>query len=93
MGLTPTEASSSLTWEWLCLTLEELGHELLAWTTPGLFIAGEVTIDGLLRVSNDCDAAVFLFSEDDKVWYRTDTLGQPRDLFRTTDRHDVQHDQ
>ena len=59
--------------------LEELGHEPMAWDMPTLFLPGDNTFSKLIEISKRVDAAVFIFSEDDIVWYRTDTLLQPRD--------------
>lgn len=59
--------------------LEELGHEPIAWDMPSLFLPGDNTFLKLIEISKKVDAAVFVFSEDDSVWYRTDTLPQPRD--------------
>ena len=33
----------------------------------------------LRRIARQVDAAVFVFAEDDKVWFRDADLGQPRD--------------
>lgn len=51
----------------------------LPWDTPGLFEPGEQTLQSLLSIAKTVDAAIFLFSEDDKVWYRDDSVPQPRD--------------
>lgn len=61
------------------LWLEEDGHEPIAWDTPGLFPPGENTFMSLINISQDVDAAIFIFSEDDKIWYRGDPRLQPRD--------------
>jgi hypothetical protein len=59
--------------------LEELGHEPLPWDMPSLFLPGDNTFLRLIEISKQVDAAVFIFSEDDTVWYRADTVPQPRD--------------
>jgi predicted nucleotide-binding protein len=59
--------------------LEEQGHESVPWDKPGLFMPGEQTFKTLMEISRNVDAAVFVFSADDKVWYRGDTVPQPRD--------------
>lgn len=59
--------------------IENLGHDPLRWDKPSLFLPGEFTIQTLMSVSKQVDAAIFIFSEDDKGWYRTDLLEQPRD--------------
>lgn len=55
------------------------GYEALPWTTPGLFPPGENTYNALRTITHSVDAAIFLFSEDDKVWYRKDSTSIPRD--------------
>jgi Predicted nucleotide-binding protein containing TIR-like domain len=59
--------------------LEEAGHDPVAWDDPELFLPGENTFEKLIQISRDVDAAVFVFAEDDAVWYRRDALAQPRD--------------
>lgn len=59
--------------------IEEAGHQPVPWNEPTLFLPGEYTFSKLLTISRSIDAAVFIFSEDDKVWYRKDSLNQPRD--------------
>lgn len=59
--------------------LEEQGHEPLPWDQPGLFAPGHQTFQRLMTISRECEAAVFVFGEDDRVWYRGDTVPSPRD--------------
>lgn len=59
--------------------VEEAGHQPVPWNEPTLFLPGEYTFSKILGISRSVDAAVFIFSEDDKVWYRQDSLNQPRD--------------
>src|SRR5882672_1296231 len=59
--------------------VEALGHEPLPWDQPGVFLPGTYTFNGLIEVSRNVDAAVFIFAEDDKVWYRNGEAQQPRD--------------
>lgn len=40
---------------------------------------GDYTFDALSRICRRVDAAVFVFGEDDRVWYRGDKGAQPRD--------------
>lgn len=57
----------------------DLGHQAIPWNDPKLFLPGDYTFTTLIDISRSVDAAVFIFSEDDKVWYRKDSLNQPRD--------------
>lgn len=59
--------------------LEQLGHEPLPWDTPGVFLPGTYTLNGIIEISRNVDAAIFIFAEDDRVWYRATERQQPRD--------------
>jgi cation transport regulator ChaC len=65
--------------EKVSLWIEEKGHQPFPWSDPALFRPGEYLLSRLIAISREVDAAVFIFAEDDKVWYRQDTLNQPRD--------------
>lgn len=57
--------------------LENLGQEPILWTS--IFPLGTYTLEALINVSNIVDAAVFVFGEDDKSWYRDNTIMSVRD--------------
>lgn len=59
--------------------LESLDHVPVPWDSPTAFLPGTYTLNGLIEISRDVDAAVFVFAEDDKIWYRTSELHQARD--------------
>jgi hypothetical protein len=59
--------------------LEDQGHEPIPWDKPGLFMPGVQTFTTLIQISRTVEAAVLVFGEDDKVWYRGDTAPTPRD--------------
>jgi predicted nucleotide-binding protein len=59
--------------------IEEQGHKPLAWNSNGLFPPGSYTLPRLIEISRDVGAAIFIFSEDDKTWYRGDERTEPRD--------------
>jgi predicted nucleotide-binding protein len=59
--------------------LAAMGHSPLPWDSPEVFMPGTYTLDGIIEISRDVDAAIFIFAEDDKIWYRTSELRQPRD--------------
>lgn len=59
--------------------IEELGHTPILWNSPGLFIAGEYTLDTLEKIADTVSGAVIVFSEDDKIWYRKDEIKTVRD--------------
>ena len=59
--------------------IEEYGHEPIPWNDLQVFSPGAYTFSSLVEMTKKVDAAVFIFSEDDKVWYRSDTAKQPRD--------------
>lgn len=72
-----TEATSQMLKiaEWI----EAAGHKPVPWDEPGLFPPGVVTFKTLTDVANKVDAAIFVFSEDDKSWYRSEFTTMPRD--------------
>ncbi len=59
--------------------LEEKGHEPVPWDKPGLFVPGAQTFQTLIDISRTVEAAVFVFSADDRAWYRGDSVALPRD--------------
>jgi hypothetical protein len=59
--------------------VEACGHTPLRWDEPGVFPPGAYTFPTLRRLAREVDGAIFVFSEDDTVWYRTDKATQPRD--------------
>lgn len=61
--------------EWI----EDSGHTPLPWTDHNIFPLGATTFEALHQVTQQVDAALFLFSEDDIVWYRGDKSKSPRD--------------
>ena len=71
------ESSEALGWVEKCI--ESTGHQPLRWDKKSLFPLGEYTFSRLIEISKTIDAAVFIFSEDDRVWYRQESTIQPRD--------------
>jgi hypothetical protein len=59
--------------------IESFNYTALPWNDLELFRPGKTVFDSLSNIARDVDAAIFIFSEDDKVWYRNDTSTQPRD--------------
>src|SRR5687768_10855353 len=59
--------------------VESLHHEPLPWDSPEAFLPGTNTLNGLIQLSRDVHAAILVFAEDDKVWYRTSEQFQARD--------------
>lgn len=59
--------------------IEEYGHEPIPWNDLQVFAPGSYTFSGIVEMTRKADAAIFIFSEDDRVWYRSDTAKQPRD--------------
>jgi hypothetical protein len=63
----------------VALWVEKAGHTPIEWDSPEAFIAGEYTFARIIEVSRNVDAAIFVFGKDDKTWYRTSVIHQPRD--------------
>ena len=59
--------------------VEESGHQPVRWTDPGTFPPGRQTFETLLDISQRVEGAIFVFAEDDKLWYRGESVLQPRD--------------
>jgi hypothetical protein len=72
-----SEAQEEL--ELIASWIEADGHEPFPWDDLRVFTPGSYTFSNLTRIAREVDAAVFIFSEDDRVWYRNDTAMQPRD--------------
>ena len=53
----------------IALIIENDGHKPWMWDDPGTFIAGYYTVETLEKIALEADAAVFVFAEDDKIWY------------------------
>jgi predicted nucleotide-binding protein len=63
----------------IAMWLEEEKVEPVPWNLPTLFLPGDNTFLNLIEISRSVDGAIFIFAEDDLVWYRADTVAQPRD--------------
>ncbi|MCL2082569.1 MAG: nucleotide-binding protein [Oscillospiraceae bacterium] len=63
----------------IAITIEEHGHIPRLWNEYGLFSAGSYTLESLESICNDVDAAIFVFSEDDKTLYREALTQSVRD--------------
>jgi O-acetyl-ADP-ribose deacetylase (regulator of RNase III) len=59
--------------------LKKWDLEPLPWDTPGLFRPGDYILGRLLELSEQVDAAVMIFADEDKKWYHADAQPQPRD--------------
>ena len=59
--------------------LEDEGCLPQRWDEPGLFMPGEYVFQSLLQIANSVDAAILIFGDDDKLWYRGGLLNSPRD--------------
>lgn len=62
--------------EVIALRLQELDQDTLMWsdTGKGIFAPGTTTIDALIEITKRVQAAVFIFSADDKVWNDSSSL-------------------
>lgn len=57
--------------------LEEIDVSVDLWTK--IFMPGHNTIDDLIAEAQNVDAAIFVFAEDDKTWYRECVVNTVRD--------------
>jgi predicted nucleotide-binding protein len=67
----------------LAIWLEDLGQQPIRWDQPGLFLPGHYLFTRLLEIGKEVDAAILVFSDDDKLWYQKELgqaiVNQPRD--------------
>lgn len=60
--------------------LQDLGAESVScWFDPDVFIPGDSTLDNLLKLTHECNGAVFIFDKDDEI---TDSYGAKRYVTR-----------
>ena len=59
--------------------VQAAGHQAIRWTDRGVFPPGRQTFEVLLEISHRVEGAIFVFAEDDKLWYRGESVSQPRD--------------
>lgn len=57
--------------------LENSNQDPILWTN--VFPLSTYTLEALVNVSNTVDAAIFVFGEDDKTWYRDNSIKSVRD--------------
>jgi len=70
---------SKPTIEWIAALIVECGHQPLPWYDPKAFPAGDITLPRLIELSKAVDAAILVFSEDDRMISRGTKESQPRD--------------
>lgn len=59
--------------------LENWGHTPQSWTDENTFPLGQSTWDSLIAISENVDGAIFIFGEDDKTWFRDQSVMSVRD--------------
>ena len=69
------EETMDIVAEWV----ERLGYEAQPWNDHTIFPLSNTTFDSLHKTAREVDAALFIFSEDEKAWYRGDRVDLPRD--------------
>jgi len=63
----------------IAVLLEGVGFSVKLWSEPDAFILGKSIFANLDEMSDKVDAAMFIFSDDDKTWYKDGVRGSPRD--------------
>ncbi|KPV61046.1 hypothetical protein QJ48_02140 [Paenibacillus sp. A3] len=63
----------------IAMLIEEAGYTPFPWNKAGVFLLGKYMLESLRDISMKVDAAILIFNEDDKVWYRNDYVLAPRD--------------
>lgn len=59
--------------------LEGMNVEPVLWNEPEVFPLGAYTWDALIDLSENVDAAIFIFGEDDQIWFRGESTMTVRD--------------
>ncbi|MGW8957370.1 TIR domain-containing protein [Paenibacillus sp. NPDC055715] len=49
--------------------IEEVGHGVVPWTSPGVFLLGNHMSESLDNICKHVDAAILIFSEDNQVLF------------------------
>lgn len=65
--------------ERLAIFIEELECDVLTWMDAPSFVAGNFTLESLIDISNNVDAAIFVFNGEDETWYRDNMVKSVRD--------------
>jgi len=63
----------------MAVLLEEVDFSVRLWTDADSFIFGKSIFENLDRISNEVDAAMFIYSDDDRTWFKNQMLDSPRD--------------
>jgi hypothetical protein len=72
-----TEAISIM--EKIAVLLEDIDFVVKCWKDNESFILGKTISENLSNILNEVDAAIFIYAEDDKTWYKDRVVGSPRD--------------
>ncbi len=72
---TPAKSAMRSIAKWLA----ESGVEPVPWDSPGLFQPGDYILERLLDLAGEVDAAIILFGDEDRGWYRHYASVAPRD--------------
>jgi hypothetical protein len=60
-------------------TLSKRGYAPFRWWDPASFPLGLYTLEALIELTRRVDGAIFIFSADDRGWYRETQVETPRD--------------
>lgn len=63
----------------IAVIIESAGHVPIIWSDIGVFRVGYYTFESLELICKRVQSAVFVFAEDDKLWYRNDSVSSVRD--------------
>ena len=63
----------------IAVLLENIDFIVKCWVDNESFILGRTVTENITNVLDKVDAAVFIYSEDDKTWYRDVLSNSPRD--------------
>jgi predicted nucleotide-binding protein len=63
----------------IAVLLEDIDFVVKCWKDNESFILGKTISENLSNILNEVDAAIFIYAEDDKTWYKDRVVGSPRD--------------
>lgn len=63
----------------VAIAIARLNHTPIKWNDTGRFIAGKSIFDNLITISQEVDAAMFIFSDDDNTWFKDELTSKVRD--------------
>ena len=65
--------------EKIAVILESIDFIVKCWNDNESFVIGKTISENLTNILKEVDVAIFIYSDDDKTWYKDRVIGSPRD--------------